>query len=146
MAKDFKKGDDYLAYINTGSQGTPTWELVPAIVNINIDPQPSDIVIQEAALSDGHMNGLGDPQITFTMQNDKGDANVADIIAALTSGALTELAFADGPIATVGTIYYRLESCLRGGLSAQRGEAASYDVTANRHVNSVADLTRVVAT
>lgn len=145
MPKNFKKGDDFLLYLNTGSQGTPTWALITAAVNIAVDPAPSDIVIQEANFSDGHMSGFGDPAITFTLQHDKGDANVVALIAACASGAITEIAVADGPIATPGTVYYRLESCLRAPLSASRGEAASWDVTANRHVNSVADLTRVVA-
>ena len=144
MPKNYKRGDDYLLYLNTGTQATPVWALILAAVNIALDPQVADIVVAEAALSDGHMNGLGDPQITFTLQHDKGDANVLTMIAAMASGAITEIAIADGPIATSLTVYYRLESVLRGGLSASRGEAASWDVTASRHVNSVADLTRVV--
>lgn len=145
MAKDYKKGDDFLLYLNTGSQATPTWALIRAAVNITFDNQPSDIKIAEAGWSDGHMNGLGDNLFSFTLQHDKGDANVLTMIAAIASGAITELAIADAAIATVGTVYWRIESVLRAPLSAQRGEAASWDVTAYRHINSVAEVTRNIA-
>lgn len=146
MAKKHKRGDDYLIYVNTGTQVSPTWGLCKSAVNPTFDPQKADIVIQEAGMSDGHLQGYGNPQIGFRLNNQKGDALVQDIVDAKESGDIIELAFADGPIATTGTVYYRLEACVTGGpLNANRGEGAGWDITVNRHADSEFDLTKHTA-
>lgn len=146
MAKSFKRGDDYKFYINTGSVGSPTWVLITAVSGIAVDPAPSDIVVPESGFSDGHMQGYGDPAITATLYEDTGDTNIATLLTAMHAGTLQEIAVANGPIATAGTKFYRLEACCTGlPLSADRGEASSYDCEFKRHANATTDLTRNTA-
>lgn len=143
MAKSYKRGDDYRLYLNTGTQGSPTWTRITAVSDIAVDFAPSDIVVPEQGISDGHLQGYGDPAITFTLFEDTGDSNVGTIITNMYAGTLTEIAVSNGDITTSGTKYYRLESVLIGvPLNAARGEPASWDVEAKRHANSVADFTR----
>lgn len=144
MPKNYKRGDDYLIYLNTGSHASPTWGLIKAAVDPSFDPEKSDIVVPEAGSSDGHLQGYGDPAISFTLNEDAGDANVTAILAASESGAMIELAIANGPIATTGTRYHRLEACVTAApLSAGRGNPASWAIEARRHANSDNDITKV---
>lgn len=146
MAKAYKRGDDYKFYLNTGSYGSPTWTQIKAVADLSVDWAPSDIVIPESGIGDGHLQGYGDPAITFTLFEDTGDANVETLIAAMFSGAMKEIAAANGAIATTGTKFYRLEAVLTGvPLSVPKGAPASFAVTAKRHANSDYDLTRNTA-
>lgn len=141
MAKDNKKGDDYLVYLNTGSQGSPTWVLIKSAVNPSIDEAAATIVVPEAGQNDGNLKGFGNPLISFTLHRDKGNTNVTAILTAARAGTLKEFAIADGPIATAGTEYARLESLISAyPLTANRGESASYAIGLNRHANSDYDL------
>ncbi len=137
MAKDYKRGADYILYLNTASQATPTWAIIAAASEIDLATNPDDIEVRERGMDMGHLQGEDDPAITFTLLEDEGDANVETIIAALFSGALTEIAVSRGLIAGAGVKWWRLESCLRGvSLGAARGDPAAYDVEARRHANS----------
>ena len=142
MAKDYKRGDDYWVYLNTGSQATPTWVLVAEAVNPALDEAAATIKIAEAGKNDGSLRGFGDPVLSFQLNRNKGNANVTAILTAARAGTLKEFAIADGPIATAGTEYARLEALVSSfPLSANRGEAGSYAITLNRHANSDFDLT-----
>lgn len=146
MAKDYKRGDDYLVYLNTGSQGSPTWVLIAEAVNPSIDEAPAIIKIPEAGKNDGSLRGYGDPVITFELGKNKGNSDVTTILTAAKAGTLKEFAIADGPIATAGTEYVRLEALITAfPLSANRGDGGKYQVTLNRHANSDYDLTYVTA-
>jgi hypothetical protein len=145
MAKDYKKGADYRLYLNTGSYASPTWAEIKACGDVVADPNPDDITIPERGQDMGHLQGEFDPSFTFTLFEDVGDANVESLIAAIFSGAMVHLAVSRGLIATAGTKYLHMESLLRGGVTANRGDAASYDVTANRHANSDNGLVRATA-
>lgn len=142
MAKDYKAGRAYRLYLNTGSYGTPTWTEIKAAGDIAVDRAPDDIEVPERGMDTGHLQGEANPTITFTLYEDAGDANVETMIAAIYSGAMKEIAVANGAIATTGTKYLRMESVLMGTLAANRGDAASYEVTAMRHANSDYAMTR----
>lgn len=145
MAKDYKRGDDYLVYLNTGTQAAPVWVLIKEAVNVALAENPTIIKVPEAGMNDGSLKGFGDPQFTFTLNKNKGNANVTTIITAAKAGTLKEFAIADGPIATVGTEYARLESLIDFPKTANRGAAASYAITLYRHANSDFDLTYATA-
>ena len=146
MAKTYLRGDDYKLYLNTGSYGSPTWALIKAMANPGFDPQKKDIVIPENGISDGHLQGYGDPLISATIFEDTGDANVTALVVAAEAGTLKEVALANGPIATAGTKFWRLESCiLSSPLSAAKGEPASFAMEFRRHANSDNDIVRSTA-
>jgi hypothetical protein len=146
MAKSYLKGDDYRLYLNTGSYGTPTWTRVKAVNDLAVDFAPSDIVVPEQGISDGHLQGYGDPSITFTLFEDTGDTSVTAIVTAMLAGTMKEIAVSGGDIATTGTKYYRLESCFTGVAHKQsRGEPSQWDVEAKRHANSDNEFTRATA-
>ena len=146
MTKNYKKGDDYKFYLNTGTQSVPVWSLLKCVKDLQFDPAKADIVIEENGASDGHLHGYGDPLFSATIFEDAGDANCADIYDAADAGDMIEIALANGPIATTGTKFYRLESCVTGSpLSANKGEAASRAMEFRRHANSDFDLIKSVA-
>lgn len=142
MAKSYVKGASYKLYLNTGSYGSPTWAEIKAAGDITVDRAPDDVEVPERGMDTGHLQGEANPTISFTLMEDTGDANVETLIAAIYSGAMKEIAVANGPIATVGTKWLRMESVLMGALSAARSDVSSYEVTAMRHANSDYAMTR----
>jgi|SRR3972149_818842 len=146
MAKDYKKGADYRLYFNTGSYATPTWAEIKACGDVSADPNPDDVTVPERGMDMGHLHGEKDTSFTFTLYEDVGDTNVETMIAAIYSGVMVHLAVSRGDIETALTKYLHMECLLRGGVTANRGDAASYDVTANRHANSDNGLVRATAT
>jgi hypothetical protein len=142
MAKAYKKGSKFLLYLNTGSQGSPTWGLINAVTNLNSNCNPADIVVEEQNMPDGHLHGEQDPEITFQLNEESGETNVETLIAAIHSGDMKEIAYANGPIATAGTKYLRLEACFFAPQSSERGAVSKYDVTAKRHADSAFGMTR----
>ncbi len=146
MAKDYKRGDDYFVYLNTGTQASPTWVLIAEATNPTLDEASTIIKIEEAGKNTGNLKGYGDPVFTFRLNKNKGNANVTTILTAAKAGTLKEFAIADGPIATPGTEYARLESLIGAfPLGANRGEGANYQITLYRHANSDFDLTYATA-
>lgn len=142
MAKNYIKGSEYLLYYNSGSYVSPSWNIIKACGDVAVDAAPDDIEVPERGIGMGHLQGEFNPTFTFTLFEDTGDTNVVAMIAAIYSGAQVELAVANGPIATSGTKWFRMESVLMAPMSANRGDPASFDVTAYRHANSDYDMTR----
>lgn len=137
MAKDYKRGADYNLSLNTGTYASPTWVQIKAVTDIDLTSNPEDIEVPERGMDMGHLQGEDDPEITFALLEDVGDANVTTLIAALYSGALKEISVSRGLMSGSAVKYWRLESCLMGiKLTAARGDPASYDVSARRHANS----------
>lgn len=145
MAKNYKRGSDLkLYYMSGGSWGTPTWTEVQAVSDLDVSSNPDDIAFPVRGLGTGHKQGQTDPEITFTLHYDKGDASVIDLIDAMQDGTVVTLAVADGAIATGGTVYWKMECCLSGfQLTAPLQGPASFAVTARRHVDSDYLLTEV---
>jgi len=55
---------------------------------------------------------------------------------------LIHLAVSRGDITTVGTKWFHMECALFGGVTADQGGVASYDIEARRHANSDNGFTR----
>jgi len=142
MAKSYIKGASYKLYLNTGTYASPTWAEIKAVGDISVDKAPDDVEVPERGMDTGHLHGESNPTFSFTLFEDSGDTNVETLIAAIYSGAMKELAVANGAIATTGTKYLRMESVLMGSLSAARADVASYEITAMRHANSDYAMTR----
>lgn len=142
MAKAYKRGADYILYYNSGSYASPTWNIIKACGDVGVNPDTADIEVPERGMDTGHLGGENNPSFTFTLYEDTGDANVVAMITAIHAKQMKELAVADGPIATSGTKYFRMECLLLAPLAANRPDPASYDVTAVRHANSDYNMTR----
>jgi hypothetical protein len=143
MAKDHSKGDEWRLYLDTADNfASPTWAQIKAFVDPGVDPEKADIEITPQNEETGHLQGPGNPVFTFTLQDDKGDANVQEIIDALYSGVMIHLAISRGNIATATVKYYHMECCLFAPMSAPRGAVSSHEVEARRHGNSDNPLTR----
>ena len=146
MAKNYIKGASYNLYLNTGSQGSPTWALIKAVEDIDLATNPDDVNVPERGTDMGHLAGENDPAITFVLFEDSGDSNVETLIAAMVAKTMVEIAVARGAIATPSVKYWRQESLLLGvKLGAKRGDVAGYDVDAKRHANSDYAMTRNTA-
>ena len=146
MAKDYKRGADYILSLNTGTYATPTWVTIKAVGDLACDPNPDDVVVPERGANTGHLNGEFDPSFTFTLYEDAGDTNVEALIAAIFAGTMKHLAVSRGPIATSGVKWLDLECVLRAPLGANRGDPSSYDVSAFKHANSDNNLRRNTTT
>lgn len=143
MAKDHSKADEWrLNYDTADSWASPTWAQIKAFVDPNFDPEKADIEITPQNEETGHLQGPGNPMIGFTLQDDKGDANVQELIDAINAGTMVHLALSRGNIATAAVKYYHMECCLFGTLTASRGGVAQWEVEARRHGNSDNPLTR----
>lgn len=140
MAKNYQKGDDYKLYYDTAdSWSAPTYVEIKAVGDLAVDPGIADVEVPERGSSTGHLQGDGDPSITFTLFEDAGDANVTALIDAIHDGSMVHLAVCRG----TGTPGWHMECCLVGApFSASRGEPAGYEVEAKRHANSDNDFTR----
>jgi hypothetical protein len=136
MAKDYQKGAGYRLNINTGSYASPVWSAIKGVGDIGVNPNPDDVAVPERGGNTGHMHGEQDPEITFTLYEDTGDTNAETLIAALHSGDMVHVAISRGLMATNGTKYQHMESCLFADLSANRPDPSSYQVTARKHANS----------
>jgi hypothetical protein len=145
MPKDYKRGADYKLYLNTAAYATPTWVEIKAVGDIGASRNADDIEVPERGGATGHLKGEDNPQFTFTLFEDAGDANVETLIQALNDGAMKHLAVSRGPIATVGNKYLHMECKLSADLSANRPDPSSYEVVATRHANSDNQLVRATA-
>lgn len=105
MAKLTKRGRDAKTYRNTGTVGSPTWNLVDRIRAENLDS------MWETA--DGHDRSseekkhaliIKDRTLTFTQHWDPTDADCAAFDEAHEAGTALNLAVVDGAIATTGTV------------------------------------------
>lgn len=144
MAKDYKRGIDFRLYLGSGTWGSESWDHIAAAQDIDVADNPDDIAIAVRGLEMGHLRGLGDPSITFTLAYDKGDTNVLTMVAAMGSGAMTTIAVADGDIVTAGTTYWKMQAVLMGKqINAPTSGPATFEVSAFRHVNSDNALTEV---
>tara|TARA_B100001123_G_C15139083_1_gene958711 strand:+ start:248 stop:694 length:447 start_codon:yes stop_codon:yes gene_type:complete len=144
MAKTYQLGDDYkLYYRSSGTYASPTWSHVAAADSISVDFAPTDIAVNERGIETGHLQGKGDPSFSFSLMEDTGDTNVEALIdATLTDATLVHLAVSRGDIATSGVKYFHMECALFGGVTADQGGVASYDIEARRHANSDNGFTR----
>jgi len=144
MAKQFFKGAKYRLYFRTGgTYASPTWAWIKAAVNVTCDAAFDDIPVPESGMDTGHLKGEKDPVFTFDLYEETGDTNVESLIAALYDpDTMVHLAVARGDIAITGTKWIDMEAIVRAPLGANRPDASSYQVTANRHANSDNNLRR----
>ena len=108
-------GLDMTLYRNTGTFATPTWVLVDNVQDLKMGSQmgeaelnsrKSKLVQKEPTLDEYVFN--------WGMIKDETDTNYTALRTAKDARTLVEFAFANGPIATSGTSYFRIETKIFG--------------------------------
>ena len=103
-----KRGLDKKLYRNTGSSGSPVWDLVPNVKDLtatrtrtkgDASSRGSEIKMQRGALQE--------VTVAFKMVDDPTDTDLTAFLDAYDAATSFEVALADGAIATTGTIYRR---------------------------------------
>lgn len=125
-------GLDMYLYYNSGTYGSPTWSLISNCQDLKGPNEFAEANVSRRGSGYEQMEpSLIKAQFDWTMINDATDTAFAAMKTRYYARTLTELALADGPIATTGTIYFRIECKL---FKFERDEplegAASYAITA----------------
>lgn len=144
MAKLYQKGDCYKLYLNEGaSYEAPSWTEIYQASNLGIDIGKSDVDIMPFGRDTGHWHGYGDFTFTFVLMEDAASTAVEKLIAGLFDDTtMLHLAIARNDLSLPSITYWHCECVLFGGLTANQGSVASYDVEARRHGESASDLER----
>jgi hypothetical protein len=97
-------GLDAKLYRNTGSGGSPTWDLVGNVrdVTLNLETGEADVTTRGNNGWRATVGTLKDASIEFEMVWDTGDADFTAFKDAFFNGTPIELAVMDGDIATTG--------------------------------------------
>lgn len=103
-------GLDMKLYRNTGSFAIPVWTLIDNCRDLSAPDSMSEADVSRRASQYRQTEpALRDFSIEFEMVQDATDTNFTSIRTAYAARTLIEFALADGLIATVGTIYFRIE-------------------------------------
>src|SRR4051794_19196763 len=116
MAKDYKRGADFLLYLNVSTWETPAWVMVGGVGDIDLqknyedieipmnDPEttPSFKGIRAVCRGTGHLKGEPDPSINFQLFDDAGSPQVEQMIVSMDQGVLLEIALCRGTMTTIG--------------------------------------------
>lgn len=129
-------GLDMKLYMNTGSYASPTWTLVKNVIDLKFDPGTA-AEVQAKTRGDGTDDhdqwepGLKAASYEWGMRWKKNDTELQAFVDAWKNRDMVELAFADGPIATAGTTFWRQE-CKIFGIPRDEplGESVVITVTA----------------
>jgi hypothetical protein len=103
--------DCKLYYCTAGIGGTPTWTEITAAreVNVPLSKGEADVSTRGGGGWKATKGTLKDASIDFDLLYDPADVAAAALLAAFLSGATIGLAAAHGPIATVGTEYFKAD-------------------------------------
>lgn len=104
-----KPGWQHKIYRNTGTYGSPTWNEIDGVKDVNVTQSATedDVTLRRH----GGFKATGVPErdlmIAFTMLQDGEDADYVALDAAWWSGDLIDVAAVDGDIETSGTVGVR---------------------------------------
>lgn len=108
---DVVLGGEPRLYRNSGTYGSPTWVHVSNCENLDFADSRTKVRVALRSMYPiaGNLPGLRDIALTWNMANKKGtaDASLTAIQTAHRTGAVIELAVADGDITVTGTKYSR---------------------------------------
>ena len=103
---DFRLGLDCVAYRNTGSYATPTWDELTNVkeVTVNLDKAEADVTTRGNSGWRAVAATLKDGSVDVTIQhNPDSHADVTALLNAWLNNTQLECAFMDGPVATSGS-------------------------------------------
>ena len=151
MAKRYILGDEFRLYYNIATYSSANWKIINAADSISVDYGKTDVTVAERGPPTGHLQGVADPVISFTLLNDVESTYAQQLIDRIDSAIdpttlapyLIHMAVSNGDITVTGTKYYHMECILLGGaLTADQGGVSSFDIEARRHANSDYGLVR----
>ena len=106
-------GLDMYLYRNTNTFASPTWAIVENVRDLTGPDSfaEADVSRRNTGASAFKQSEptLREVSYEWDMVHDPSDADFAALLTAYAARTLTEFAFADGPIATTGTKYFRIE-------------------------------------
>lgn len=104
-------GLDCKLYRNTGTYGTPTWDLVPIVrdLTLNLTKGEADITTRAGSGWMQRMGTLKDGSIEFGIVWESGDADFEAFRDSFMDNTLIDVAAMDGAIATAGSQGLRAE-------------------------------------
>ena len=103
-------GLDMYLYYNTGTYGSPTWTLIENVQDLTGPDSFAEANVSRRKVKFEQLEPtLRKVSFEWGMIYDPSDTAFAALKANYAAKTLTEFAFADGPIATNGTIYLRIE-------------------------------------
>lgn len=101
---------DMTLYRNTGTYGSPTWDLVDNVRDLRIPRTMKEANVSTRKVKveqvEPTLLALG---VEWEMVRDDADTDYTALQTAFEGRSMVELAFANGPIATQGTKYTRCE-------------------------------------
>lgn len=110
MADRTKRGRNGKTYRNTGTIGSPTWNLIDRVRNCSMDTNWDTVEAHDRADGEkAHSITWIDRTITLTMAWHPDDADVVALHTAFEAGTAVQFAFCDAPIATTGTYKFTME-------------------------------------
>lgn len=105
-----RAGVDCYLYRNTGTWGTPTWNLVDLVIDASLDLSLGTAEVKRRGVNWAqNITTLKVGNLSFNMVRDVSDADHDAIRDYLINRTLASWAFADGAIATTGTQYFKAE-------------------------------------
>ncbi len=124
-------GLDLILYYNSSnSYNTPTWTALSTVKDLNL-PFEKDKAQAFARLSAAkqHVRGLKAFPLEFNILRDLVLSDWATLQASYTADTVLDMAIANGPIATNGTIYFRADYMVFGfKINEPLSEASTADV------------------
>jgi hypothetical protein len=114
MANDV--GLDQYSYLNGGTHNSPTWGLLSSISDLSTSGSKTETpALSRGSIFDFQMEGTVKAPIKFTMLRIADATNYAAFKNAwLSRGTVMDMAFANGPIATTGTLWFRADYAVFG--------------------------------
>jgi hypothetical protein len=105
----YKIGFEGILYRNTGSYGSPTWDAIPNVkdVELTMEREEADTSNRAGGGWETILPGLKKATIEGEMNYDPADTDWVAMQAACYAGTLIEYGMADAAIASAGTQYFR---------------------------------------
>jgi hypothetical protein len=103
-------GLDMTLYYNSGTFGSPVWVLIDNCQDLKRGSSLAEATLNKRKFKDVQTEPTLNAKVfSWDMIKDETDANYTTLRTRKDGRTLTEFAFANGPIATSGTTYYRQE-------------------------------------
>ena len=97
-------------YYNAGTYGSPSWTLISNVADLELTDEFLEAAVSRRADTfDAVEPSLRKFEASWGMISDLTDTAFAALKTNFGARTLTEFAFADGAIATTGTVYFRIE-------------------------------------
>lgn len=121
----------YAYYMSAGSFASPTWTLYTAVVDVTINRERTEIAASSRGSTfEKFLVGLKKLGVDINALRDNADTTQIALETAYEAGSVIVMGFADGPIATSGTKYVKIECVVTKLMAGEPLEGvATIDIT-----------------